>query len=164
MTEREPPTGGSPEDRVDLTGLSRLSERPPPPRGEGTVRVVRALSILFLAIAAAGLPWYFVTRNSNDPQEPRGGATSNPSPTSSPTGSPTARSSPGTYEVFNVQNCANLRAEPSTSSTRLDCLIPGIRLESDGQTQQVEGRLWRQVRYERKKLDGWMADEYLKPV
>lgn len=162
MTDRESPSGGAPEDRVDLTGLSRLSERPPPPRGESAVRVVRALSILFLAVAAAGLPWYFVTRSSDDGKRPSSSPTSSQTPTSTPSPSPTA--SAGTFEVFGVENCVNFRAEPSTSSTRLDCLIPGIRLVSDGQTQQAEGRLWRHVTYERKKLSGWIADQYLKPV
>jgi hypothetical protein len=160
VTEHESRSGGTPEERADLSGLSRLSDQPPPPRGETGVRVVRALSILLLAIAAAGLPWYFVTRTSDEPpdrprvQSPTG--TASPSPTASPTA--------GTYEVTGVQNCANLRGEPSTTSPRLDCLVPGVRLRSDGQTQQTDDRLWRRVYYERREVWGWMADEYLKPV
>jgi hypothetical protein len=162
VTEHESQSGGSPEERVDLSGLNRLSDKPPPPRGETGVRVVRALSILLLAIAAAGLPWYFVTRSSDPATRPplRSGS----SPTTSASPSPTASPNAGTFEVFGVQNCANLRAEPSTSSARLDCLVPGVRLESDGRTQQAGGLLWRQVRYVRRDVSGWMADQYLKPV
>jgi hypothetical protein len=58
----------------------------------------------------------------------------------------------------------NLRAEADTSSERLDCLVPGIRLESDGQTREGDGLLWRHVRYTRRNLEGWVADQYLKPV
>ena len=162
MSEHGSGSPGSPEDRVDLTGLSRLSERPPPPRGEAAVRIVRALSILLLAVAAAGLPWYFVTRSSNDDKAPPQSRGTSSSPSSSPSPSPSA--SAGTYEVFGVENCVNFRAEPSTTSKRLDCLIPGIRLQSDGQTQQAEGRLWRHVTYEKNSVSGWIADQYLKPV
>lgn len=125
------------------------------------MRVVRAVSILLLAIAAAGLPWYFVTRSSDTPTRPSGATTTS---TRSPSPSATASLRAGTFEVFGVEACANLRAEPSTSAKRLTCLTPGIQLESDGQTQQAEGRLWRHVTYERDNLTGWMADQYLKPV
>ena len=148
------------EERIDLTGLGRLSDRPPPPRGENAIRAARAISVLLLAVAAAGLPWYFVTRGG-DNEEPRAAPTSSPT-TSSPSPTPTATQS--SYEVFNVERCANFRSSPSTSSKRLDCLQVGIRLTSDGRTQDAEGRLWRHVYYPVSKMWGWMADEYLKPV
>lgn len=127
------------------------------------MRIVRALSILFLAVAAAGLPWYFVTRSSDDdPKRPGAQGTSTSTSPSSPSPSPSAGAA--TYEVFGVENCVNFREEPSTSSKRLDCLVPGIRLQSDGRTQQAEGLLWRHVTYERNDVSGWIADQYLKPV
>jgi hypothetical protein len=158
--DHERPEPGA-EHRADLSGLGRLSERPPPPRRERAAPVVRGLSILLLAIAAAGLPWYFLTRGGSDPQ-----VQSSPSPSgsASPTPTPTTTLSAATYEVFGVEACLNLRAAPSTSSERLDCLLKGIRLSSDGQTQQAGGLLWRHVHYAKRNLDGWVADRYLKPV
>ena len=148
------------EERIDLTGLGRLSDRPPPPRGENAIRVARAISVLLLAVAAAGLPWYFVTRGG-DTKEPRTAPTSSPT-ANSPSPTPTATRS--TFEVFNVERCANFRGGASTSAKRLDCLQVGIRLTSDGRAQEAEGRLWRHVYYSVSKMWGWMADEYLKPV
>ena len=148
------------EERIDLSGLGRLSDRPPPPRGENAIRVARAISVLLLAVAAAGLPWYFVTRGGGSDEK------ASP-PTSSPTAtrpSPSPTPTRSSYEVFNVENCANFRSEPSTSAKRLDCLKVGIRLTSNGQTKDAEGRLWRRVYYPVAKTWGWMADEYLKPA
>lgn len=162
MGQHEPPEDGA-EHRADLSGLGRLSERPPPPRRENAAPIVRGLSILLLAIAAAGLPWYFFTQTGDDPTVPSGpAATGSASPTTSPSPSPTR--SAATYEVFGVDACVNLRAEPGTTGERLDCLVPGIRLESDGRTQEASGLLWRHVHYARRNLDGWIADRYLKPV
>jgi hypothetical protein len=157
--EREHPERGA-EHRADLTGLGRLSEQPPPPRSERAAPIIRGLSILLLAIAAAGLPWYFVTRGSDRPDPGTPAATGSASPT--PTPSPTL--SAATYEVFGVEVCVNLRAEPGTTGERLDCLVPGIRLDSDGRTQEAGGLLWRHVHYPKRNLDGWMADKYLRPV
>jgi hypothetical protein len=155
---REP---GGPEERVDLSGLSRLSDRPPRPRAEATARVVRALTILLLAVAAAGLPWYVVTRGAREPAARPSRPTASPaSPSPSPPPSPTSR----LYEVAGVQRCLNVRAEPSTSARRLDCLIPGVRVESDGQTAQAEGRTWRRIYDPIVKMWGWAADEYLRPL
>jgi hypothetical protein len=148
------------EERIDLSGLGRLSDRPPPPKGENAIRVARALSVLLLAVAAAGLPWYFVTRGG-DPESAGGSPTTTPATTTS---SPSPTTTRLAFEVFNVQECANFRSEPSTRSTRLDCLLKGVRLTSDGRTQDAEGRLWRHVYYEVAKTWGWMADEYLKPA
>jgi hypothetical protein len=148
------------EERIDLSGLGRLSDRPPPPKGENAIRVARAISVLLLAVAAAGLPWYFVTRGGGGNERPS--APSTTPGTTQPRPSPTATRA--SYEVFNVENCANFRSEPSTSAKRVDCLQPGIQLTSDGRTQDAEGRLWRHVYYAVSKMWGWMADEYLKPV
>ena len=63
-----------------------------------------------------------------------------------------------------VDNCVRLRATPGTTGELLDCLQPGTRLESDGQTQEASGLLWRHVHFARRNLDGWIADRYLKPV
>ena len=159
MSDPEHGAGGA-EERIDLSGLGRLSDRPPPPRGENAIRVARAVSVLLLAIAAAGLPWYFATRGGGDDK-----AASSPTPTPTharPSPSPTATRA--SYEVYNVAQCANFRSSPSTSAKRLDCLQVGIRLSSDNQTQDAEGRLWRRVYYPVSKTWGWMADEYLKPV
>ena len=147
MPDQERPESGA-EERVDLSGLGRLSERPPPPRREKAAPVIRGISVLLLAIAAAGLPWYFLTKTDREPRAPGPGATG----------------SGGTYEIFGVSSCVNLRADADTSSERLDCLVPGIRLESDGQTKEGDGLLWRHVRYQRRSLEGWIADKYLKPI
>jgi hypothetical protein len=160
VADDERPDHGA-EDRADLSGLGRLSERPPPPRRERAAPIVRGLSILLLAIAAAGLPWYFFTQTDDDPTiqgspAPTGSASATPTP------SPTQ--SAATYEVFGVEACVNLRAQPGTTGERLDCLVPGIRLESDGQTQEASGLLWRHVHYARRNVDGWIADRYLRPV
>ena len=160
MGDQEDHESRSAEERIDLSGLGRLSDRPPPPRGENAIRVARALSVLLLAVAAAGLPWYFVTRGGD--QEGTGGSPS-PQPTAT-TSSPSPSTTRLAFEVFNVEKCANFRGEPSTSATRLDCLLKGVRLTSDGRTQDAEGRLWRHVYYEVAKMWGWMADEYLKPA
>lgn len=159
MSDHDPPE--RPEDRVDLTGLGRLSERPPPPRRERAAPIVRGLSILLLAIAAAGLPWYFFTKTDEKPR-PAG----SPGPTGSATESPTPSATPtlSTYEIFGVESCVNLRSVPDTSGERLDCLVPGIRLDSDGQTMEGDGLLWRHVFYARRSLEGWIADKYLKPI
>jgi hypothetical protein len=159
VPDHERPERGA-EERVDLSGLGRLSERPPPPRREKAAPVVRGLSVFLLAIAAAGLPWYFLTKTDREPAAPDTGATG--SATTSPTPSPTQ--SGGTYEIFGVSSCVNLRADADTSSERLDCLVPGVRLESDGRTKEGDGLLWRHVRYQRRSLEGWVADKYLKPV
>ena len=160
MSDHEGESTG-PEERIDLSGLGRLSDRPPPPKGENAIRVARAISVLLLAIAAAGLPWYFVARGGGGKDDKAAAPTSS-STTSRPSPSPTpARSS---YEVYNVKACANFRSDPSTSAKRLDCLKVGIRLTSDGQTRDAEGRLWRRVYYPVSKMWGWMADEYLKSV
>jgi hypothetical protein len=160
VSELEPPGSEGAEQRVDLTGLNRLSDRPPPPKGERAIRVARGLSVLLLAIAAAGLPWYFVTRGGNDKPAARG--SSSPTASASPTATSTAAS---TYEVFNVgKACLNIRQDPSTSAVRIDCLTNGVRLTSDGKTQEAEGRLWRHVYDKLKKMWGWAADQYLKPV
>lgn len=157
MSDREPPESHGAEERIDLTGLGRLSDRPPPPKGESAIRVARALSVLLLAVAAAGLPWYFVTRGGSGE---KAGSQTPPAAKTSPTPSPSATRL--AYEVFNVERCANFRSEPSTSAKRIDCLGKGIRLASDGRTQDAEGRLWRRVYYSVAKTWGWMADEYLK--
>ena len=161
MSDREPPSHQGAEERIDVTELSKLTDRPPPPKGERAIRVARGVSVLLLAIAAAGLPWYFVTR---------GGAKGVPTrpPTSSPT-RPTPTASPslkaGSYEVYNVGTvCLNIRGEPSTTSKPIDCLTAGFRVMSDGHTQVAEGRLWRRVYDKLKKSWGWAADQYLKPV
>jgi len=158
--ERDHPDRGA-EHRADLSGLGRLSEQPPPPRGERAAPIIRGLSILLLAIAAAGLPWYFLTRTSSDRPDP---GTATPTGSASPTPTPSPTPSAATYEVFGVEACVNLRAEPGTTSERLDCLVPGIRLDSDGRTQEASGLLWRHVHYPKRNLDGWMADQYLRPV
>lgn len=161
MTEGQPPGGGDAEERADLTGLSRLSDRPPPPRGERAVRVIRALSVLLLAIAAAGLPWYFLTRtNPSVTVQPPPTATASPSPTS--TASPTPVSA--TYEVADVGVCLRIREEPGRNQPVLDCVNAGVRLKSDGQTREADGLLWRRVFDRFKKSWGWAADQYLKPV
>jgi len=156
---------GSPgaEERIDLSSLGRLSDRPPPPKGENAVRVARVISVLLLAIAAAGLPWYFVARGGGGKDEKAAPPTSSPT-ASRPSPSPTPTRS--SYEVYNVEKCANFRAEPSTSGRKIGrvCLLKGIRLTSDGQTKDAEGRLWRRVYDPVPKVWGWMADEYLKPV
>lgn len=162
VSDSEHPTPENAEDRVDLTGLSRLSDRPPPPKGERTIRVVRGLSILLLALAAAGLPWYFVTRSGT-----KGDAGTTPTPSRSPT--PTASASPvgkaGTYEVFNVGKvCLNIRKEPTTSAKVVTKLCQGAHVRADGRTQQEGSRIWRHVYYAPKKLSGWAAAEYLKLV
>ncbi|MEX2555617.1 MAG: hypothetical protein WEB06_08295, partial [Actinomycetota bacterium] len=69
MGERDHPDRGA-EHRADLSGLGRLSEQPPAPRGERAAPIIRGLSILLLAIAAAGLPWYFLTRAGTDLPDP----------------------------------------------------------------------------------------------
>jgi hypothetical protein len=160
VNEKEPGSHGA-EERIDLSGLGRLSDKPPPPKGENAIRVARALSVLLLAIAAAGLPWYFVARGGDGKDDKGAAPTSSPT-ASSPSPSPTPTRS--SYEVYNVERCANFRSEPSTSAKRLDCLNVGIRLTSEGQTRDAEGRLWRRVYYPVSKMWGWMADEYLKPV
>jgi hypothetical protein len=150
------------EHRVDLSGLSRLSDQPPPPKGERTIRVVRGLSVLLLALAAAGLPWYFVTRSGT-----KEGATGTPTPSRSPsaTASPSPGGTPATYEVFNVGTaCLRIRMEPTTSAKLVTCLGPGVRLRADGRTQQAGSRIWRHVQYAPKNLSGWAAAEYLKLV
>lgn len=154
--------GGGAEDRVDLSGLSRLSDRPPPPKGERTIRVVRGLSILLLAVAAAGLPWYIVTRGSSGPK-PSGSSTPRTSPTPSP--SPSA-SAARTYEVYNLggKACLRIREQPTTGAKILTSVCSGVRLTTDGQTEQEGERLWRRVYYKPKKIWGWSAAEYLKPV
>jgi hypothetical protein len=160
VSEREPPDERRPEERIDLTGLSRLSDRPPPPKGEGAIRAARGVSVLLLAIAAAGLPWYFVTRGSGKP-EPR------PSPTPTRTTaspSPSPSGSPGTFEVYGVANCLRIRPQPTTAAAQIDCVQSGFQLTSDGKTQVSEGRLWRHVYDKLVKKWGWAADQYLKQV
>lgn len=162
MSEPEHPGSGNADERVDLSGLSRLSDRPPPPKGEGTIRVVRGLSILLLALAAAGLPWYFVTRGGTKPEA---GPTSTPSRSASPSPSPSASATPATYEVFNVGTaCLRIREQPATSAKLVTCLGVGVRVRADGVTRQVGSRLWRHVHYAPKDLTGWAAAEYLKLV
>ncbi len=160
MSEHDDPGSRGAEERVDLSSLGRLSDRPPAPKGENAIRVARALSVLLLAVAAAGLPWYFVTRGGGS--DDAAGSRSPPATTTTPSPSPTATRL--TFEVFNVEKCANFRSEPSTRAKRLDCLLKGIRLTSDGRTQDAEGRLWRRVYYQVAKTWGWMADEYLRPA
>lgn len=151
--------GESAEHRIDLTGLSRLSDQPPPPKGEKTVRLVRGLSILLLAIAAAGLPWYLVTRGNKSPAPgPSASRSSSPSPSPSPT------LSPANYEASVTGHCLNIRAEPSTTAERIDCVQNGFLLRSDGKTRTAEGRLWRHVYDKLTKKYGWAADQYLKKV
>jgi len=149
------------EERIDWSGLGRLSDRPPPPRGERASRVIRVFSVLLLAIAAAGLPWYFATRGGDGG---RPGAavsmSSSPTPTPSPTPSPTG----GTYEVFGVDKCVNVRAEPNTGGKRLDCVTLGVQMKSDGLTAEGNGLLWRHVYDPFAKVWGWAADQYLKSV
>jgi hypothetical protein len=160
VSDRDEPTSHGAEERIDLSGLGRLSDRPPPPKGENAIRVARALSVLLLAVAAAGLPWYFVTRGGDE--DGAGGPSSPRVSVTTPRPSPTATRL--AFEVFNVEKCANFRSEPSTRAKRLDCLVKGIPLTSDGRTQDAEGRLWRRVYYDVGKTWGWMADEYLKPA
>ncbi len=161
VTEPEQPAPGNAEERVDLSGLSRLSDQPPPPRGERTVRVLRGLSVMLLAVAAAGLPWYFVTRGGS--KEDAG--TTKPTHSASPSPSPSASPKAATFEVFNVGTvCLRIREQPSTGAKLVTCLGTGVRLHSDGRTQQAGGRLWRHVFYAPKKMWGWAAAEYLKLV
>jgi len=148
------------EQRIDLTGLSRLSDQPPPPKGEKTVRIVRGLSILLLAIAAAGLPWYLVTRGNKG----SAGPAPSQSRSSSPSPTPTPTLVAGTYEVTVAGHCLNIRAEPSTTAERLDCVQKGFQMKSDGRTRTAEGRLWRYVYDKLTKKWGWAADQYLKKV
>lgn len=158
MSGPEHPASGGAEERVDLTGLTRLSDRPPPPKGERAIRVARGLSVLLLAIAAAGLPWYFVSRGGTKTDVKA-------SPTPSRSSSPSAPASPrpGTYEVFNVGTvCLRIRAEPSTTARIIRCAKAGAKLNSDGQTRTAENRLWRRVYVSSAKAWGWAADEYLK--
>jgi hypothetical protein len=152
---------GGAEERVDLSGLSRLSDRPPAPRGERTIRIVRGISVLLLAIAAAGLPWYIVTRGSGEPK-----ARSSPTSTPSGSASPTPTATAATYEVFNLTSkaCLRIREQPTTGARILTSVCAGVQLSSDGQTAQEGSRLWRRVYYKPKKIWGWSAAEYLKPV
>jgi len=150
----------SAEHRADLTGLTRLSDRPPPPKGERAIRVVRGLSILLLAIAAAGLPWYLVTRGGSE----KPGAKRSPTPTVSPSPSPSPSLVAGNYEVTGVDKCLHIRKQPSTQAPVIDCLTKGFPVRSDGKTQTADGRLWRHVYDKLKKSWGWAADQYLKKV
>ncbi len=124
--------------------------------------MLRGVSILLLAIAAAGLPWYFVTRSAGSGSDERPGASAEPSSPAASASSPAAT----LYEVYGVDSpgCVNVRAEPSTSATRINCLRAGTRLESDGKTQEVAGLLWRHVLDPIEKVRGWIADRYLRPV
>jgi hypothetical protein len=162
VSDEQRPPSHRPEDRVDLSGLGRLADRPPPPKGEAAARVARGLSVLLLAVAAAGLPWYLATRGGSS--KPSAGGTH--SPTASPTASvsPTASPRAATYEVANVSKCLHIRPTPSARGKFIDCLTPGVRLRSDGQSQQAEGHLWRRVYDPFKKAWGWAADEYLRPA
>jgi SH3 domain-containing protein len=168
VSEPEPPPSDGAEHlpsagadaRVDLSGLSRLSDRPPPPKGERTIRLVRGLSILLLALAAAGLPWYFVTRSGTKPGT---SGTPTPSHSPSPSPSPSPKGTPATYEVFNLgTGCLHIRAQPSTSAKIVTSLCAGARVRADGLTRQVGSRLWRHVHYAPRNLTGWAAAEYLK--
>jgi len=162
VSEPEDPAPGGAEERVDLSGLSRLSDRPPPPKGERTIRLLRGLSVLLLALAAAGLPWYFVTRGGGKSE---GIATSSPRATATASPSPSPSASPATYEVVNVGTaCLRIREQPSTTAPVVTCVGAGVHVRGDGRTQQVESRLWRYVTYPPRKLSGWAAADYLKPT
>lgn len=159
---RERPHGGA-EERADLSGLGRLSERPPPPRRERAAPVIRAISLVLLAIAAAGLPWYFLTQAEKDPGRSVGPTpTTSTSPSTSPSASPSAGAA--RYQIVGVTECLRIREQPTTNAGVVDCLGPGVRVTSDGRSQTSEARLWRHVYDPFKKMWGWAADEFLKPV
>jgi hypothetical protein len=101
-----------------------------------------------------------MTRGGN--AKPGAGATpkTSVSPSPSPSPSPVA----GTYEVVGVGKCLNVRDQPSTLATRIDCVPNSFRLRTDGKTQTAEGRLWRRVYDKLTKTWGWAADQYLKRV
>ena len=119
--------------------------------------------MLLLAIAAAGLPWYLVTQGGDD-AKPNAQASQTPTTSASPSPSPSPSPTGGTYEVFGVDRCVNVRAEPATSGKWLDCLTVGIQVQSDGRTSEGSGLLWRHIYDPFAKVWGWMADQYLRSV
>jgi hypothetical protein len=160
-----PPTGVDPETRVDLSGLRRLSEDPPPVKPERRSRdgaLPRMVAFFVAAVIFAVAPWYVFTRVLKDdtPSKPSAAASTTPSPTPTPTASPS--SAPGTYEVANLTKCMRVRAAPGTDQVVKTCLNLGVRVTSDGRTANADGIEWMHVTY--KQIEGWASTQYLKKV
>jgi hypothetical protein len=157
--------GGRPEDRIDFGSLERLSANAPPPKEPSSFvpKLVGTLAFLAVASVVVAVPWYFLTRTgtSQPTASPTARATSaSPSPSPSPSAFPA-----GTYEVAGVDHCANVRSAPGVSSPQIDCLTAGVRVTSDGKTEDLGGFTWVHVNDPFKKgAEAWMASLYLKRV
>lgn len=152
-----------PEDRLDFGNLERLVPNAPPPKEPSTFvpKLLGTLAFLLVAAVVVAVPWYFLTRTDG----PAGKASPSPSASSaSPSSSPSPAFPAGTYEVTGVEKCANVRAEPGVTSKQLDCLTAGVRVTSDGKTEDFGGFVWLHIHDPFAKVDGWMASQYLRKV
>ncbi len=157
--------GERPEERLDFGSLERLSANAPPPKEPSTFVPKLLGTIAFLAVAAVvvAVPWYFLTR----PAGPTPTASTTPTQSASPSPSPSPMPSlgAGVYEVVGVDNCANVRSAPGLGSPVIDCLTLGVRVSSDGKSEDLGGITWIHVADPFKKgAEAWMAAQYLKKV
>lgn len=170
------PTARSLEERErlragpDLTRLRRLSETAKPPKPEREFDVGRVAAVAVAAVVAVVVPWLVFTRVGDS-----GPARPHPAPTAAPTASPPAappgadasaapRSDAGTYEIVGDVACVRVRIFPGTDSEILNCIKPGVRVESDGKIVEADGFAWLHVEDPFRKIDGWIATKYVKRV
>lgn len=152
-----------PEDRIDLSSLERLQPHAPPPKepSEWVPRLLATGAFLAVAAVVVAVPWYFLTRTSS----PKTQAGRSPSPAAaSPSSSPNPSLGPGTYEVTGVEKCVNVRAAPGVSAPVIDCLTVGVRLKSDGKTEDLGGFVWLRIQDPFRRAEGWIATQYLRKV
>ncbi len=154
----------------DLSGLRRLSQNAKPQRRERDINMMRLGAFLLAAAFVIAVPWLIFTRiGDSGPARPRpsvsaGAGLGAPSPSASASIPPPVAVDAGVYEVVGEVACARIRVEPGTNQEILNCVKPGTTLRSDGQIRDLDGFSWLHDEDPYKKIDGWIATEYVKKV
>ncbi|HVL89108.1 MAG TPA: hypothetical protein VM841_02615 [Actinomycetota bacterium] len=167
MSNDEPPLSPPPAEPSgpDLSRLRRFSVDAKPPKPERDVHIGRLAAFVGAALFVIVVPWLVFTRvGDSGPARPR--ATVSPSVSASPAGSPSPTVNPeaGVYELVGEVECVRIRIDAGTDKEILNCIKPGVRLESDGEMREADNFVWLHVEDPFKGIDGWVATQYVKRV
>ncbi|MHB8512072.1 MAG: SH3 domain-containing protein [Actinomycetota bacterium] len=157
-----------------LKGLRRLSQHAKPAKPQRDIRAGRIGVFALAALFLVAIPWFVVSQlasTHHPPKKPKAHAITTPSiGTSAPAapyaGTPLPRqtSDAGVYELVGKVSCIHIRAQPSVTSSQINCLPPHTRLISDGQYKLADGYAWLHVEDPNTKLTGWVATVYVKLI
>lgn len=180
---RRPPPAPSPFAAPPLPITDELPAvlKPPPkpagPGGPGPSRWLSKLLVLLIVVGAIALAAIMIGSNNDELATANDAditvvATvvettaddANPIPTigSASTAEPLALEAPGWWQVVNVEQGLNVRAEPGTGGAPVGSLSAGTRgVYATGERASVNGSEWKQIRVG--DTLGWVSANFLSP-